>query len=264
MMGPHHAACGAAAWLALASKIEIGDVTLGLGLLGDMSPSSVLVGTVVTAGAALLPDIDHHSATLARSLPPFTNVIARMVGKTAGGHRHGTHSILGALVFWGIAYLLGLWTVESSTFGTVSIGAGIMSVLLVAFCLITFKIVSTKAKIAPWIVSIGLSILIALYAPETNNWLPIAVLIGVVAHIAGDMLTVGGVPLFMVTKGFHLLPKPTVDTPFYKRNGFMAVPVLGKTGSGREWLLATVIGGYALVGFGVSLYALVQQVAPAL
>src|SRR5699024_11314857 len=57
MMGGHHAVSGAAAWLAVTGSATIGDRALGAGVL-DLTGPEVLAGTVVAAGAALLPDID--------------------------------------------------------------------------------------------------------------------------------------------------------------------------------------------------------------
>src|SRR5690625_2192515 len=103
MMGAQHAACGAAAWVAIASDYEVpisaitgplsnmfswlswlpDALPLGIGLL-DVGPAGVLLGVVICAGAALLPDIDHHNASIAHSLPPLTIAMAR-VFQTASG-----------------------------------------------------------------------------------------------------------------------------------------------------------------------------------
>src|SRR5690625_6322995 len=63
-MGGHHAISGAAAWLALTGSASLGGYRLGGGVL-DLAGPEVLAGAVVAAGAALLPDIDHPSATIA-------------------------------------------------------------------------------------------------------------------------------------------------------------------------------------------------------
>src|SRR4051794_40111136 len=137
MMGAHHAASGAAVWLALTTQLDVGlaplarhipaipeHLTIGMGLM-DVSPTGVIAGTLVAAGAALVPDADHRHATIAHSLPPLSNVLCIQIGKVSGGHRHGTHSILGLAVFVAIAALAGMWQVELEGFGTVYPGAGI-------------------------------------------------------------------------------------------------------------------------------------------
>ncbi|MDD0857954.1 metal-dependent hydrolase [Arthrobacter alpinus] len=145
MMGPHHAATGAAVWLALTTQFDVGlgqlsqlipvlpeTLTVGMGLM-DLTPTSVVAGALVTAGAALVPDADHRHATIAHSLPPLSNILCIQIGKMSGGHRHGTHSILGMAVFVAIAALAGMWTVELPGYGTVFPGAGMLAVLLAAF-----------------------------------------------------------------------------------------------------------------------------------
>ena len=68
-------------------------------LVGDLDVSGVAVGALVSAGAALLPDVDHPSASVARSLPPLTVWVARLVSAVGGGHRGITHSLVGAVLF---------------------------------------------------------------------------------------------------------------------------------------------------------------------
>ena len=64
MMGVTHATSGAAAWIAITSTLPL--VSSGA---YPLDPVGVLAGTAVCAGAALLPDADHHSATIAHSVP---------------------------------------------------------------------------------------------------------------------------------------------------------------------------------------------------
>ena len=81
MMGAHHAACGAAAGVALTTQIHVDltmfadkapflpsslDLGMGMGML-QVSPFAVVTGALVTAGAAILPDADHHHVTIAHS-----------------------------------------------------------------------------------------------------------------------------------------------------------------------------------------------------
>jgi len=59
----------------------------------------VLIGALVTAGAALLPDVDQPSSTIANSGGMITRSVAAVAGTLSGGHRHGTHSILAIAAF---------------------------------------------------------------------------------------------------------------------------------------------------------------------
>lgn len=63
MMGYGHAAMGAAGFLALTSSSS-----LALGIAPQPLPV-VAAGALLTAGAALLPDLDHHDGTIAKSVP---------------------------------------------------------------------------------------------------------------------------------------------------------------------------------------------------
>ncbi len=44
-------------------------------------------------------DFDHPHATIAQSLGPVTKLLARGIGLVFGGHRNGTHSLLGLALF---------------------------------------------------------------------------------------------------------------------------------------------------------------------
>ena len=78
MMGGHHAASGAAAWVALTASTPI-----ALGLY-PVSEVGIMTGALVCAGAALLPDADHHSGTIAHSLPPVSEGVARGIAAVSG------------------------------------------------------------------------------------------------------------------------------------------------------------------------------------
>lgn len=244
MMGGHHAATGAAAWVAVASTAPF---TLGL---YPVSSLGIVTGAVVCAGAALLPDADHHNATIAHSLPPVSRVVCAGVGAVSGGHRHGTHSIVGIAAATALAYGAGLITLSTEAFGELAIGAGIFSLLLVAFAAKALKLVREGGKTGPWILAILVSAFIVFAAPEEFGWLPIAVGLGSAIHIAGDMLTTGGCPLL-----WPWIPKPPkwwARTPVLNRcwqpNGYLGIPILGNAGSIREWFFLIPISAYALYG----------------
>ncbi|ALE07393.1 hydrolase [Arthrobacter sp. ERGS1:01] len=262
MMGPHHAACGAAAWLAVTTRFHI-DLTgaahtlaflppgidVGLGLL-PVSASGVLAGTIVTAGAALLPDADHRHATIAHSLPPLSNAMCIEVGRLSGGHRHGTHSVLGMAVFVGIALLAGMWTAQLAPFGTIYPGAGILSVLLGAFAAKALKFIPDTMRKFPWILGLALGAFITFFAPQEQFWFPLAVALGVAVHIAGDMLTTGGCNLMwpLSLRPPKFARKIPLVRNVWKRNGSVAIPVLGNAGSYREWMLLVPVSAYAVFG----------------
>lgn len=233
MMGHGHATTGAGAWVALTAT--------GAGALGvvPMEPAQVAAGALVTAGAALLPDADHHNGTIAHSLPPFSNVLTRAVGEISGGHRHGTHSVLGVLAFFALAWVLAPLRIDlpGGVHDDFQIGAWTIIVVMVSFALKALRL--TPGKVAPWAASIPLATAAVWFAPEQLWWLPLSVGVGALIHVIGDMLTIQGVPLL-----WPLRPKPAVETPLWKKNGHFAVPVLGNAGSVREWVFVMALNVY--------------------
>ncbi|MCB4208709.1 metal-dependent hydrolase [Arthrobacter sp. UM1] len=226
MMGGHHAASGAAAWIALS--------TAGTGLaLLPAHPAGVLSGALVCAGAALLPDLDHRSSTLTRALPPFTTVAARAAEAAAGGHRQGTHSVAGLAAVVFLAVLAGRtpWAPE------------VCALLLGALALGALKVVPGPRT--AWCAALLLGLGVSLGHPGNPAWFPVAVGVGVAAHILGDLLTRGGVGLLW---------------PFSSRR--IALPLLGKTGSWVEWLVMTPVSLYAVFGLLKAGWETVQGLVP--
>jgi membrane-bound metal-dependent hydrolase YbcI (DUF457 family) len=235
-------------------------MNVGLGLL-HVSPIGIVTGALVTAGAALIPDADHHNATIAHALPPLSNAMCTGVGAISGGHRHGTHSILGIAVFVAIAWLAGLWTMTVDLFGTIYPGAGILSVLLVAFAAKALKIIPDRLQKSPWAVGLGVGAFIALFAPQEQSWFPIAVGVGVIVHIAGDVMTTGGCNLvwpFAIKPPKVIAAIPILNV-CWKPNGYLSIPVLGNAGSTREWLLLVPIGLYAVLGVTLPMVVVMSQ-----
>ncbi|MCP2266673.1 LexA-binding, inner membrane-associated putative hydrolase [Promicromonospora thailandica] len=248
MMGGNHAATGAAAWVAVTASTPI-----AFGWYPGVSNAGVIVGSLVCAGAALLPDADHHSGTIANSLKPVSNAVARTVGKLSGGHRKGTHSILGIAVFTAIAWALSLLTLDTGDglFGAILIGPGIMCVLLVSYALKALKI-TRDTKLLPWTTSITLAVLIAVFAPEEWYWMPFSVALGCTVHILGDMITTNGVPLLWPLK--FRSPRWMRDgrglelDMIWRSGGNLSIPILGDAGSVREWIFLIPVSLYAIVG----------------
>lgn len=273
MMGAHHAACGASAWIALTSKVEIpldavtekmgwNPVTLQIGLdLLDVPGFGVVLGALICAGAALLPDADHHSATIAHSLPPVSNILCRVLGKLSGGHRHGTHSLLGILFFTAIAVGASFAQTNVERWGVVNVGAGIMSIILITFACKSLKIIPDDMRKSPWGVGLVFGSLVAITDFHEPHWFAYCVTLGVVVHLLGDMMTTGGCNLLWpgTWKPPAVVQKTPVLNQIWMKNGYLAVPVLGNAGSWREWVLLIPISVYAVVGMLQSLVATGQS-----
>lgn len=253
MMGGHHAISGAAAWLALTGSTSIGTWNLGAGVL-DLSGPEVMAGTVVAAGAALLPDIDHPSATIARSAGAASKLATSAIGSVAG-HRGATHTLLAVAVFtvFGtVAAGLG-WSWHAPVLGQVQVGEVIVAGVLCVFAVRALKLVS--GSLLPWLIGLAAGLLTGLAAPETSIWLPVAIGLGALVHLLGDLATTDGIPF----PAWPLVLKPSqrVASALWQANGDVAVPILGDAGSAREWALCGLLSVYVGV-------ALLTTVATAL
>ena len=245
MMGGHHAASGAAAWIAVTATTPI---AFGWYPVSDVG---IITGALVCAGAALLPDADHHAGTIAHSLPPVSQGVARGIAAISGGHRGGTHSLLGVAVFTAIAWVAGMVTLHTSTFGDVLVGPGVLAVLLIAFALRALKL-TRSGTLWPWLASMALAGLVAVAAPEEWYWMPFCVGLGCVVHLLGDLLTTNGVPLLWPVRfrsprwvrRYRALPFDDV----WRAGGNVSVPLLGDAGSWREWIVMTPVSLYAVLG----------------
>lgn len=245
MMGVTHATSGAAAWIAITSTMPV--ITSGA---YPLDPVGVLAGTAVCAGAALLPDADHHSATIARSVPLVGRLAAGTVGVFAGGHRQGAHSAIAIGVVAVAAWALTLITLETAQFGTVALGAGIGTAALTAFGLKARRY--ARSWPVAWVLGMLLGAFIVVFAPDQVGWFPLAVTVGFIAHLAGDFLTTGGLPgllwPWVLRPPEQLRPVPVVNR-IWLPNGFVALPILGDTGSYREALFGTLLALYCFAGF---------------
>ncbi|GAA1347378.1 metal-dependent hydrolase [Arthrobacter roseus] len=248
MMGGNHAACGAAAWVAVTST---GSHAFGW---YPLEPAGVVIGGLVTAGAALICDSDHRRSSIAYALPPVTNVLAFLIGKVSGGHRNGTHSIIGVVVFILLAALAASWQPVIRGH-QVALGAGLLCMFLVAIALKTLEVFPRRSVLANWFFGLLAAVIVCFLAPVQGPWLPLAMGIGVTAHILGDLTTVGGVPLFWPLK---FGPPKSWNMPFWRTSGFISIPILGTAGSWREKVVIVPIAAYALFGFGLAAWKLVQ------
>lgn len=246
MMGTSHAISGAAAWTALTATQP-----WGAGLLLELSGWRLGAGALLAAGAALLPDLDHPSATAARALPPITQHAARLVSSISGGHRHGTHSIIGLAVAVSTCWAIGHIEIAGPT-GPLAVGPAAVALILAALAVTALKLARTR--LVAWALALVFAVGVALLAPADPTWLAISVGTGYLAHIVGDALTTGGVPITwpLVARPSRLLVRFTPLTRMWKPNGYFALPVLGDTGSAREGVVASLMGVYATAALAIT------------
>lgn len=185
MMGHSHATSGALAWAGLVCAAPLVGVHPHWG--------AILAGLLSTAGAALLPDLDHPEATAALVFGPPSRALARLVHRLSGGHRHGTHSLLfcaaAPLALWGADSVAGHWLAGSVLFVLFALGV-------------------RGLRVAPGLVMVAASLastVVWLLLPDLS-WLPWSVAAGVAAHVAGDCLTREGCPLLWPARRHYMIP----------------------------------------------------------
>lgn len=193
MLGHSHALSGAAVGLATAIFAHM-----------SLPQAGALAG--LTAGMALLPDLDKCGSSPARSLGFVSEAIAWTIGRLSGGHRHATHSVLGVALFTGLAWISchfrADWAGKAglALLMTLSVSAGLEALHLARGHL---------ADLAGIAVAAG-----EVWYGYGLRLIPLAVLIGCSAHIAGDMLTDSGCMLGFPASHyrFRLLPEPLAFT----------------------------------------------------
>ena len=185
MLGHSHSTSGALAWAAAAAWVP------AAAWPGKLDTKDILLGTFVTAGSALLPDLDHPDGTIAHFLGPISHTLCRFVSWISGGHRHATHSFLFVAGVtagtWAGAHYLG----RPFTLGLVYV--------LLSLAIRALHLCPPGKGIHSW----GVVVLLAVagtaasyqYLPSNPSWLPAAVGLGSLVHLAGDCLTKEGCPL---------------------------------------------------------------------
>ncbi|MFI2745404.1 metal-dependent hydrolase [Kitasatospora sp. NPDC018623] len=185
MMGHSHAVSGAMLYAASAPFLP------PLLLHATLQPADILMGTVLCAGAALLPDLDHHDGSIANFLGPVSKVLCRFVAWVSGGHRHATHSLLFVALTGG-----GTWAGVTYLGRNFTLG---LTFFLLALAIRALRLCPPGDGPEAWITVIGLAALgtfgMNTWMPNSPGWLPYAVGLGTLAHLLGDCLTKKGAPL---------------------------------------------------------------------
>ena len=153
-------------------------------------------------GFAMLPDLDQQGSTISRMWGPATDAPSGLVGTVARGHRWGTHdAILGPVVFGLLAYLAAGAYWSRLLLMSLDIGLALRALHFV----IPGRAENTV--IGNLVLSWGGAYLLLEHSPGPA-WLPYAVAVGVLTHIAGDFLTKEGVPvpLFWLVRRSRLAP----------------------------------------------------------
>lgn len=170
-----------------------------------MPEAQLAILTGLTAGAAVLPDIDHPNSSLAHCFGFFTKSVAWLIGRISGGHRHLTHAILGVGGFTVLAWL----AVKYRPYVAGKIGLILFLALIIASGLYALGIKGHAADV----LAIGAALALAI---TTTGLALVALAVGVgcATHVVGDMLTDQGCPLLypLSKKHFHLLSESLAFT----------------------------------------------------
>jgi membrane-bound metal-dependent hydrolase YbcI (DUF457 family) len=178
MLGHSHALSG----------LAVGAATLPFAPVAG--PAEQVAWVAAWAGFALLPDLDwRHGSSIAGMWGPLSAVPARIIGMLARGHRNGTHDpLLGPAAFGGLAVLAGDAAWSQLLLVALTIGVTLRALTFV------LPADSEGAAFVNTVISWVGAYLLLRHGPAPP-WLPVVVAGGAAVHIAGDALTVGGVPL---------------------------------------------------------------------
>jgi membrane-bound metal-dependent hydrolase YbcI (DUF457 family) len=174
MMGRSHFVSGIVAFEVTASQMHY-------------TPEQAAIGAIVVASAALLPDIDHQHATISRTYGPITVGVSRVIAKLAGGHRRGTHSLVGIGI-------LGMAAQACVTYRHQILAMAVLSGILI----VTLAAGVRMLRIPGWIDDLAPIPVVVIGVAFTNvdlTSVPVALVIGCVTHVIGDCLTNSGCPI---------------------------------------------------------------------
>ena len=218
MMGRTHALSGLVAGVAMGQFVW------------HLDPAHVAVGAAVTAGAAVLPDIDHPDASVAGSFGFVTKGFAWLIEHVSGGHRHGTHSLVGIAAFSGAAYVAERHLQTPAG----KIGLGVLLVLVLASGLRALKIGGHFGDL----LAIGGAVAM-LHSGYGVAGVPWAIAAGTATHLVGDMLTNEGIPIAWPLSRVHfrLLPEPLAFTTGTRPERWVVAPLML---AALAWLVAVV------------------------
>lgn len=220
VLGHSHSTSGALAWSAAAAWVPAAVWP------GHLGTKEILLGTFVAAGAALLPDLDHPNGTIAHFLGPASHALCRLISWVSGGHRHATHSFL-----FVAAVTVGTWAGEHYVGKWFTL---VLTYILLSLAIRALHLCPSGKGVQSWgviaLLALGGTFLMDRWIGADPTWLPIAVGLGALTHLAGDCLTDRGCPLLW---------------PIQARVG---VPLIQHTGEKLETVVLTPLMALATVG----------------
>ncbi|MFI5780877.1 metal-dependent hydrolase [Nocardia sp. NPDC051570] len=217
MLGHSHATSGALAWAGAAAALPLSVLTFPALQYGHLGTVDLLMGTFLTAGAALLPDADHPNGTISHVLGPISHAACKLIATVSGGHRHATHSLAFVVAIaygtWAGEHWLGRWFTLGLVFFLLALALRALNLCPPgtgprSYFSITVLAVAGTFAMDQWI-------------SDKPSWLPFSVGLGALAHLIGDCLT---------DRGCRLLWPLKIRT---------RVPIIERTGNRLEtWILS--------------------------
>lgn len=207
MLGWSHAASGLTAGLAT-----------GIFLHYSLPQDAALSG--LTAGMALIPDLDSVGACASRSLGMISGALAHVIRFVSFGHRHGTHSIPGIAAFTGLAILACHYRHDY---------AGMAGLALLLTIAVAGALEALHLTRGHWGDLIGAGVAgLVIWKGYGLALIPLAVLVGTATHLTGDSLTHSGVMWCWPASGyrFHFLPGRAAFTTGTKPELRIVDPIL--------------------------------------
>ena len=208
MLGPSHALSGAAVWAGGSLAV---DHFAGF----HQTPLQLAVGTAMCAGGALMPDLDlsgrvtsrQGGATVAHTFGVFSLFLAEVIEKVSLGvydvtktrrdpHRDNGHRTLTHTLVFNLAVGAGVAAL-CTRFGKVAV----IAVLFFTFAMALRGLFVKWAQRAGWLIVTLVSVGAAFFAyerlPGGRGYpvLGLAIGVGGIVHLLGDMLTRHGCPL---------------------------------------------------------------------
>jgi membrane-bound metal-dependent hydrolase YbcI (DUF457 family) len=216
------------------SGLAVGVASLPL-LGSDPDPVHQIAWVSVLTGMSIGPDLDTGSSRAGGMWGPLTRGVrvrvwrkrrtilpgvSTIVGTLAGGHRRGTHSILGLIVVLTLTWMLSLTRIGTGVVLAFAIGLGLEA---------AGALVPGKQWVECWpanlLVSIGGAVALTQAGVHLPLWLPFAMALGAAVHIAGDMITLQGCPLSWPTGTKRISLLPLRAGGFTER--FILTPIFG-------------------------------------
>jgi membrane-bound metal-dependent hydrolase YbcI (DUF457 family) len=233
VLGHSHATSGALAWSGAAAALPLSLLTYPAAISGHLGTGDLLMGTFLTAGAALLPDADHPDGTIAHVLGPVSHTACKAISTVSGGHRHATHSFLFVAA---VAY--GTWAGEHWLSRGFTLGL-VFFLLALAVRALNLCPPGKGVRSYSTVVILAAAGTFAMdhWISDKPTWLPFAVGLGALVHLAGDCLTNHGCPL--------LWPLPLRTS----------LPIIERTGNKVEtWILSPlfVLGTLAVLWYTIT------------